>query len=453
MPLLTDFLNPGNIYFRDKTYSPDVIRQNIDAVADCLNKRTVSNSPFVYLFAPNHIKTVYALYGIIQSGKICVLVDPAIGRLELAEMMADTVPGALIRIDKSTDAFEYDKEFEFRQCALEEKKLEGLEDVCLILYTNASDGYAKGAMLTNESLRANAETIVKGKGVTKDSVSCSPIDFHHLFALQTSVIASFLAGGSVLLSEVIAPGRIRGLVDEMEKYKATHFYAVPIVFYLLAKIPDLSKRIANVKIFVSGGYKLSHTIYERFYKKSGKNILEGYGLTETSLAITWHKPGEPVKIDSVGKPFPCCEIRVFGLKNEEVVSGYAGEICVRGLTIMKGYYNNEIATKRVIIDGWFHTDDIGYMDSEGFVYLTGNKKRMVNIGGNKVYPAEVERLMKQHSNVVSAEVSGEIDGILLSKLKAKVKLKINRNSAQEEFGKWLKGNVAQEKIVEDIKFT
>jgi acyl-CoA synthetase (AMP-forming)/AMP-acid ligase II len=161
MPLLTDKLNFGNIYFRDKTYTPDIVSRSIDAVADCLNKRTISNSPFVYLFAPNHIKMVYALYGIIKSGRICVLVDPAIGKLELAEMMADTVPGALVRIDKSTDTFDFEKEFEFKDCTLEDKRLEGLEDVCLIVYTNASDGWAKGAMLTNENLLANAEALAK----------------------------------------------------------------------------------------------------------------------------------------------------------------------------------------------------------------------------------------------------------------------------------------------------
>src|SRR5271157_5476934 len=185
MPLLTDHLNLGTIYFRDKTYPPDVIQQNIDAVAECLKKRTVSNSPFVYLFAPNHIKMVYALFGIIKSGKICVLVDPAIGKLELAEMMADTVPGALIRIDKSTDTFDFEKEFEFRDCRLEERKLQGLEDVCLIVYTNAADGYAKGAMLTNESLRANAEAGILANKVSADSTSCALISYSHLFALQT----------------------------------------------------------------------------------------------------------------------------------------------------------------------------------------------------------------------------------------------------------------------------
>jgi acyl-CoA synthetase (AMP-forming)/AMP-acid ligase II len=175
MPLLTDKLDFGNIYFRNNTYTPVTVSRSIDAVADCLNKQAVSNSPFVYLFAPNHIKMVYALYGIIKSGRICVLVDPAIGKLELAEMMLDTIPGALIRIDKTTDTFDFAKEFEFRDCRVEEKRLEGLEDVCLILYTNAADGYAKGAMLTNGNLLTDAEAGIFANKVSAGSVSCALI--------------------------------------------------------------------------------------------------------------------------------------------------------------------------------------------------------------------------------------------------------------------------------------
>lgn len=452
MSLLTDHINPGTIYFRDKTYPPDTVLQKINAVADYLNKKSLSNSPFVYLFAPNHIKMVYALFGIIKSGRICVLVDPAIGRLELAEMMRDTIPGVLIRIDKTTDTFDFEKEFEFKDCTLEEKRLEGLEDVCLILYTNASDGFAKGAMLTNESLRANANAIIKGKGVTRESVSCSPIAFHHLFALQTSVITPFLTGGSIVLSEIMALGHIRFLADDLEKYSVTHFYSVPIVYYLLAKMPDLEKQVKNVRIFVSGGYKLTRSIYERFCKKSGKDILEGYGLTETSLAITWHKPGEPIRIDSVGKTFPCCEVKIFSDQGREMPINQTGEIYVKGPTVMKGYYQNKEITNKIIMNGWFHTGDLGYVDADGYVYLNGNNKRMLNIGGNKVYMAEVERLMKMHKNVLSVNVSGETVPIQTNILKAKVKLNQNTPEAKKELRKWCVENMTEYKVVKEMEF-
>ena len=451
MPLLTDHLNLGTIYFRDKTYPPEVIQQNIDAVAECLNNRTVSNSPFVYLFAPNHIKMVYALFGIIKSGKICVLVDPAIGKLELAEMMADTVPGVLIRIDKSADAFDFEKEFEFRDCRLGEKRLEGLDDVCLIIYTAAMDGYAKGAMLTTTSLLTNAKMIIDAIGVTKDSVSNSPVALHHLFALQSSVIAPLLVGGSVLITSIIAPGQIRALVNDLEKLQVTHFHGIPLVYYLLAKIPDLKTKVKSVRVFISGGYKLSRKVYDHFYTKSGKEILEGYGLTETSLAITCHLPGDDVRIESVGKVLPGGKIRIMNSENSEVLRGEKGEICFKGAGMIKGYFNNNAYTRSTITDGWFHTGDEGYMDPDGYLYLTGMKKNMLNIGGNKVFPAEVERLMKMHENVLAVKVSGKTELNQISVLGAKVKLRRNSHEAQKKLVEWCRKNMTKYKVPGDVE--
>ena len=168
MQPLTDFLNFGNIFFNDKTYSPETIRASIDAVAENLTKRFISNSPFVYLFAPNHIKTVYGLFGIIKAGRVCVLVDPALKHFELEEMMKDSPPGALIRLDKQTDVFDFYKEIEVKHYQLSPSRIQGLDDVAMMLYTAADDGYAKGAMLTHENILANARAIVESNYVAKN---------------------------------------------------------------------------------------------------------------------------------------------------------------------------------------------------------------------------------------------------------------------------------------------
>jgi len=235
MQPLTDFLHFGNIFFNDKTYSPETIRASIDAVAENLTKRFISNSPFVYLFAPNHIKTVYALFGIIKAGRICVLVDPALKHFELEEMMKDSPPGALIRPDRQTDVFDFYKEIEVKHYQLSPTRIKGLDDVAIMLYTAADDGFAKGAMLTHENLSVSAEAIIESISLTHGTVSCAPISYHHLFALQSGVIAPCFVEGDFIITETSSLEKTRNIARLFETRSITHFHAVPFVYYLLGK--------------------------------------------------------------------------------------------------------------------------------------------------------------------------------------------------------------------------
>ncbi|HUI90642.1 MAG TPA: AMP-binding protein [Chitinivibrionales bacterium] len=452
MPLLTDRLNFGNIYFRDKTYTPDTVSRSIDAVSDRLNKRSVSNSPFVYLFAPNHIKMVYALFGIIKSGRICVLVDPAIGRLELVEMMADTVPGALIRIDKTTDAFDFEKEFEFRDCRLEEKRLEGLEDVCLMLYTNASDGFAKAAMLTNESLFANAKAGMLANKVTTGAISCALISYCHLFALQTGIFIPSLSKTSIFIVELEEFLKIKIIADQINKLSVSHIYSIPAIFYPLGKFYKTKGFPTTLRSCVCGGVPLSDKIFNLFKSNFNIEIQIGYGLTEASPICTFHYPGDKVKQGSVGRALPCCEVRIFDLRDQVLPIGQVGEICIKGMNVMKGYYNNPKATHLILKNGWLHSGDIGKMDEEGYLYFIECKKRMYNLGGNKVYPAELERLLKIPGNVIKATVECEPDELLYNILRVNVELNNKNENDKKKYQTWCEEYISKYKLPQKIKF-
>jgi long-chain acyl-CoA synthetase len=395
---------------------------------------------------------VYALYGIIKSGRICVLVDPAIGKLELAEMMADTVPGALVRIDKSTDTFDFEKEFEFKDCTVEDKRLEGLEDVCLIVYTNASDGWAKGAMLTNENLLANAEAGIICNPNYENTVSCSVIPFHHLFALQTGIIIPSIARGNILIEDIAEFSSIRKIGAELERFKATYIYAAPLVYYFLKKLPNIKSIVSHAKNLTSGGCRLADSIYSSYKNDLNVEIQEGYGLTEASPVCTWHWPGDKVKQGSVGRAFPCCEVAIFGPQDQSLPAGQIGEICIKGANVMKGYYNNPEATQLTIKNDWLHSGDIGKMDNEGYVYFIECKKRMFNAGGNKVYPAEVERLLRMHKNVLSVNILGEPDELLGSAIRVQVKLRDNNDDDQKEYCGWCEENISKYKVPRKIEF-
>jgi long-chain acyl-CoA synthetase len=399
---------------------------------------------------------VYALYGIIKSGRICVLVDPAIGKLELAEMMADTVPGALVRIDKSTDTFDFEKEFEFKDCTLEDKRLEGLEDVCLIVYTNASDGWAKGAMLTNENLLANAEALAKqgilANKVDSDSVFCALLPFSHLFALQTGILVPSISNTSMLIAETEQFSKIKLIADQILKLKVTHLYSIPILFYLLGKYFKSYGFPATIKSCICGGITLSDKILIFFKKYFNVELQEGYGLTEASPVCAFHWLGEPCKTGSVGKPLQCCKIKIFDQNDNEVPFGAEGQICVQGTNVMKGYYYNELASKKTLKNNWLHTGDLGKIDEDGSVYFIRCLKRMFNINGIKVYPAEVERLLKIPSNVLRVTLRGEPDELLYNVIHVYVELRNKSEEAKKEYQDWRAENISKYKMPQKIEF-
>jgi long-chain acyl-CoA synthetase len=452
MSLLTEHLHFGNIYFKDKTYSPDTIRANIDAVADNLSKRFISNSPFVYLFAPNHIKTVYALFGILKAGRTCVLVDPALKHFELDEMIKDAAPGAMIRIDKETDTFDFFKEIEVKHYQLSQTRLQGLEDVAIVLYTAADDGFAKGAMLTHENLLANARAGIECDSGYDNTLFCSLVPFHHLFALQTGLFMPALVSGDVLIIDSSQFPSIKKTADQLMKFKVTYLYSVPTVFHLLMRLPQVCDILSSAKFLTSGGCRLPDQVFQSYEKKMGRKIQEGYGLSEASPICTWHRLGDVVKPNSVGRAFPCCEIKIVDEYNNTTEAGQVGEIFVKGSNVMKGYFSNEAATKSAITDGWLRTGDLGKMDEEGYVFLTGLKKRMLNVGGNKVYPAELERLMRKSDNVRSVEVYGEPDELMGDTVKAKVQLRKNSTEDQKAFEIWCSENITRYKVPRQIEF-
>ncbi|MBN1290935.1 MAG: acyl--CoA ligase [Candidatus Latescibacteria bacterium] len=452
MKLLTDYLQPGTVYFRNRTFEPTEIMAGIDAVARYLSDNLTSQSPFIYLFASNHVKTVLAFFGIIKARRICVVVDPGIGRLELQEMMQDTPPAACIRIDDAAISWDFSREIEIRSTVWADDSSEDLSDVCMMMYTAADDGYAKAAMLTHENLASNAVSIAAGNQVNADSLSMAALPFSHAFGLQTGVITPLLSGGDSILVDNKDLVKARNIVEMLMSFAVTHFYSIPAIFYIIGKILSQHKTIRTVQSFISGGYALPDTIRDRFLDSYGICIRQGYGLTEASPVCSWVFYDAPARTKSIGKPISCCEMRVIQNNKSDCAKSETEEIALRGTNVMKGYYRKREATERVLRDGWLFTGDLGYMDNEGYFYLTGTNKRMINYGGVKIYPAEVERLMKMNENVISAAFYAEKDPLMYERVSSNIILKRNSLAAESNIREWMSSNLSGCKISKQIQF-
>ncbi|HOW71578.1 MAG TPA: AMP-binding protein [Phycisphaerae bacterium] len=452
MPELIEKLDFQRIHFANRVYTPREVQSTVDDLAAHLRAKRISDSPFAFVFAYNHIKTVIACFAVQKAGMILVPVDPDIRPLELADLLTDSEPSVLIRYDPKTLEFDYRRDLEFRRPASEPWRGEDLSRICMMVYTAAEDGWYKGALLTREGLLSVAHAIVRGDHVNPRTVSCMLAPLHHLYGFQAGLLVPLLGQGTVVLQEIKELSRLRSSVTDMAEYGVTNLYSVPMVFYLISRVPMVRNWLGTVVGAVSGGYKLMEPVFRTFRDKTGLEIHEGYGLTEASPVCTWHIPEDRVRIHSVGRAFGDCEVCIRDRKGNRMPPGRSGEVCARGVNVMQGYFRHPEATSRAIRDGWLYTGDLGYMDEDGYVYLTGLAKRMLNVGGKNVYPREVERLALLHGNVQNATVFGKESTLGGHEVDAKFVLRDGANGSREAFSRWFQENLSRYKLPRRIEF-
>ncbi len=446
MPMLTDRIRFNRIIFRDQVFTQEYCVKAIDECARHLDKNIRSNSPIVYCVAPNHIKTIIGFLAIVKSGRAALLVDPKTGKLEYEEMLADTMPSAIIRIDPETLEFDLGKEIELTDYRMDPALVRELDDVCILLYTAAEDGYAKAAMLTHHNIRSNALAIAEETGVHQQSISCVLLPFNHLYGFQNSVVVPLVAGNSELICTISDILKVNLIAGEISRCQVSHIYSVPLIYYLLSRSPHIERIGRQAYMLMSGGYKLPASLRERFERKLTIPIYEGYGLTEASPAFTCQSPGKQFEKASIGRPMVNYVVKIVDDTGNEVAFGEKGEIWFQGDTIMKGYFNHPEATRQKISDGWLRTGDYGKQDKNGNVFFLGLKKKMFNVAGNKVYPEEVKRLMMKNGNVETVDFRSDYEALTGDSIKAKVRFKTDSPSAMADLRTWCSTMLTKYKI-------
>lgn len=438
MSELIKHLNFQYLYFRGDKYYQPVIENAIDHLARHLQKNFRSLSPFILLSAHNHIKIVIAYYAILKAGKIAVILDPQLKKLEYDETFSELCPAAVINIDGDTIKFNYNSEILFyKNNGLLEIKSD-LRDVCTLAYTNAEDGYSKAAMLTETNLLAEAKGIKESSGYDDSSVSCALFSYSHMSGMSHGVLTPTLTNGKGLIIEVNIL-KMEETISEIKDTRVTHLYTVPPIYYILSRMPNPAESFQHIQKFYSGAIQLNSFIFDNFYNKTGRKIYEGYGLTEASptIAITYDNP----VFGSFGKALPGCEIKIADEGGTECLPGEIGEISVKGDMVFKGYFNHPEATKAVLRDEWLFTGDLGKKDKDGNIYFCGLKKNMINIAGNKLYPKKLVRLFQMHNNVVSAEIGCETSLLQGYTPTSRIRLRKNAKNHQEEFKQWCYANI------------
>jgi fatty-acyl-CoA synthase len=286
-------------------------------------------------------------------------------------------------------------------------------DIAQIQYTSGTTGFPKGALLTHRGLANNARFFAGRIGATPDDVWVNPMPLFHTAGCGLVTLGALQTGGT----HVIAPGFDATLMlNLIEQERGTGMLGVPTMLVaMLNELDEMSYDLSSVRLVATGGAPVSSDLVRRVRKKMGAPVVIGYGQTEASPYVTHTAPDDPQEdgVLTVGRPLPHCEVKIVNPETGITVpTGRPGEICARGYSVMKGYFNNPGATANAIDrQGWLHTGDLGSMDSQGYCRILGRLKDMIIRGGENIYPREIEELLCRYPGVIDVAVVGVPDEV------------------------------------------
>ncbi len=331
------------------------------------------------------------------------------------------------------------------------------EDDAFILYTSGTTGQPKGAILTHGNLASNVISCAQIFKITDEDCFLCLLPMFHSFAWTTCVVIPLYLNLKVVIVANIMPAKT--WLSAMGSEKVTLILAVPQILAVLSKEAKGFKRLylqfwpfKNVRFAVSGAAPLTQEIKDRFEKKIGVKILEGYGLTETSPVVSVNTE-ELQKIKSVGPAIPAVSTIVLDEDGNEVPRNHEGELCVKGPNVFRGYFGNPQATRDAFTkDGWFKTGDIVSVDEDGFIFIKDRKKDMIIIKGLKVFSAQVEAIINSCPGIEESAIIGVPDGKGGEFVKCYAVKKEGAELTDDQFRKFLKQNLDNYKRPRDFEF-
>jgi len=326
--------------------------------------------------------------------------------------------------------------------------------VAVLQYTGGTTGVPKAAMLSHRNLVANLAQADAWNTRRRpgEEVFLAAIPFFHVYGLTVALLLGLWEGGTVVLQTRPDVPELLKLID---RYRPTQFPGVPALYQALLQRPDLAKyRLRSIRYCLSGSAPLPINVQRRFEEATGAALVEGYGLSETSPATHVNPVEGERRAGSIGLPLPNTDQRVVDLDDpsHELGVDEVGELAVRGPQVMLGYYGQPEETRRVLVDGWFRTGDVARIDADGYAYIVDRKKDVVNVGGLKVYPREVEEVLFQHPAVADVAVVGVPDATLGEVPKAFVVPKASTAPTEAELIEFVRDRIAHFKAPRSVEF-
>jgi long-chain acyl-CoA synthetase len=456
----------------------------------------------VAVMMPNLLQYPVALFGIMRAGLVLVNVNPLYTPRELQHQLRDCGAKAIVilansaavleqalsgtavehiiitevgdllpaprrwlvnfvvrRMRKMVPPYSLPQAKRFRAAVTCRASLQDVElcvdDVACLQYTGGTTGVPKGAMLTHGNLAANVHQIntwFTGHINLGHEIVITALPLYHVYALTCNCLAYVaLAGLNVLITD---PRDIAGFIAEISRWKFTAITGVNTLYQHLANNPRMSTvDFTSLKLVSAGGMAVTEATAQLWAQVTGKEILEGYGLSEASPVVTTNRPDIERYTGTIGLPLPSTEVSLRDENGWEVPIGYPGELCVRGPQVMKGYWGNPAATTEVMTeDGFLRTGDVASMDAGGYLRIVDRKKDMISVSGLKAYPNEIENVVSSHPAVLEAACIGVPDDKTGQAIKLFVVLRPGKTATEADIRGWCKTNLTAYKVPRFIEF-
>ncbi len=446
-------------YSMGKTISYDEVdRLSANFASYLLNKLMLKKGDRVALMLPNVLQYPIAIFGVLRAGLTVVNTNPMYTARELRHQLNDSGAMAIVVLDnfastlseviKDTaikhvmttgvgDLLGFPKGMIVNFVARYVKKMVpdyqipgstrfadalsagarvpapkvdiGHEDIAFLQYTGGTTGVAKGAILTHRNMIANmlqAGAWIGRNSKAGEEIIITALPLYHIFALTANGLVFMRLGGLNVL--IANPRDMKGFVEELGKHKFTALTGVNTLFNGLLNTAGFAELdFSSMHLSLGGGMAVQRAVAERWKKVTGCTLVEAYGLTETSPAVSMN-PLDLIDYNgSIGLPLSSTNVALLDDNFQPVALGMPGELCVKGPQVMRGYWQRQDETAKVIDEqGWLHTGDIATMDAKGYFFIVDRKKDMILVSGFNVYPNEIEDVIATHPGVLEVAAVG-----------------------------------------------
>jgi long-chain acyl-CoA synthetase len=460
------FPNKPALIFESQLFTYGELDELSNCVANSLSGLGVTRGDRVALSLPNIPAFVFTYLAIQKLGAVAVSMNPMLKAEEAAFILNDSGAVAMVTTAALRDQLLTHVCTSLRHVCLAEGEAEeamalpalmdgassqaSIVDMAptapsTILYTSGTTGFPKGATLSHGNVISNVRACVSTFGMQSEDRVLLCLPAFHCFGQNAALNSSFEAHATLILHRQFDVEQVRRSIKE---HGVTMFFGVPPVFRRLLHHAT-PEELHSVCRYISAASNLPVEIARQWYETYGVAINEGYGLTETSLACFNHVCQD--KLGSVGVPLEGIEMQIVDTAGREVAVGELGEVVIRGPNVMSGYWQRPAETAEVIRDGWFYTGDIGRQDDESHFYIVDRSKDMINVGGLKVYPSEVENRLYQHPAIVEAAVYGVPEALLGEQVRASIVLKSGQTVTAEELIAFCRQRLADFKVPQVVE--
>jgi len=444
-----------------------------DRMANALQKLGVTRGDRVGIYLSSRPEFYICYWSIIRLGAVAVLLNPMYKEREIEHVLTDTgakvcfteesivrrlqvvskeIPEKLsiICLGNSADTLSFDsllKDNDTRGIISEAR----LNDVVSIIYTSGTTGKPKGATHTHKSIWSNVSAFSINNKFTSGDVLLCCLPIFNNFGLNVVSMATFYIGGNMVLFDRFDAKKI---LSAMGRYKVTYMAGTPTMYvYLLQEYDVGDYHVNTLRVCNSGGANLPDEVIKKWEKRFKSPLINGYGQTEASGFSTLTPVVGVRKNGAVGLPISNIRVKIVNEAGEELSRGKVGEIALKGDPISEvGYWNNEEANKQAWQDGWFLSNDLGYIDEDGYLFIVDRKNDLIITGGSNIYPAELEEVLYQHPKVSLAAVVGVPDEVKGELAKAFIVLKEGADCTESELINYCRDKLAVYKAPRLVEF-